>query len=224
MRYIGLLCEHRLGPYRGRSDARCGAGEVPMQVVETSAAGSQLLDVRFAVLHEHDSDCESQGLRDSAGCRRAIHAYCRSLGHELGFGPVENAEDEGMVVCTRARRVALSWAEMTQLSPECRADAQAGCQVAAPQACRASRARGGLFVPSKDDRPTVYCFGQELEWFDSDFGELSRHHALCTNADRALSGDCASAIHRLCRSRDAFSGFGPLQIWSGGLSVGCLRQ
>lgn len=228
--YLALLCEHHLGPYRGLDPklAHCEVAALEPRTLETSAGGVEVVEVPYVKLGQHDGGCDAGGERHGPSCTRASRAFCRAHGHDDGFGPVENTGPIAIVICHRGRKLEVTWADLTRIDAECTpADGSPGaCWRATHRACVATGARTGLFVPpgpgGPDGRFDLTCVDARLDLPEVDFEELEHGHGACYQPADAWSGDCAAAVHRVCRSRGAIAGFGPLLLEGRRATLGCL--
>lgn len=221
--FLRLMCEHRLGPYREAPPTffGCAVGALEARVLEAPPDGPAIVELPFRKLAELEPRCDGVAERFGPSCARAIHSFCRGRGHDSGFGPVENAGPVAIVACVRGGRVEATWPELGGLNEDCRLDGTrvGACFNAAHRLCLERGSRAGWFVPG---RPDVTCFDTPREVPVLGFDELERQHGDCFQPTQAFVGDCAAAIHRACRARGATTGFGPVSLDAGRVTVTCL--
>lgn len=126
------------------------------------------------------------------------------------------------MVCVRGKRLPTTWAQLSRLDTACGLDGAppGACERAAHMSCRERGELSGLLVQGPE--PELTCFDTPAEQVFATQGELERMHASCFEPARAFGNDCAAAIHRYCRSRGRFSGFGPVALEAQRLTLICL--
>lgn len=213
---LALACEHRLGPYRNleRNTASCSREPFRTRQLELGPGGAEIVEASFPTLRTHEPECDGDTARFGPSCTRAAHALCKERGFDFGFGPVESAGPLAVIVCARGRQERVAPSEL---------GSGAASLGAAHRWCGTHGARAGAGVPPRGgELAQVVCFEQPHAVLVVDFSELERKHGSCFSPAAAESGDCAAAIHRLCRERGGGSGFGPVAVEGTRATIVCL--
>ena len=172
----------------------------------------------YADLRARHPGCEGNRMRWGDNCLSAIHRLCNDQGcFNSGFGPVENDGQDLQAVCVVASRGdQVTWPQMRALIPACLEGAPFSqhCMAAADLHCERAGARGGFGpVEYGPDGARVTCLDPaNTERVRVTFAQLRAQHAPCDGVNQRHGPDCSAAAHRLCLSRGAESGVGPVQF------------
>lgn len=182
----------------------------------------------YATLREFHGSCDGSTERIGERCNSAIDSFCTSARDTCGtsgFGPIEHSGDMAQLTCVAAERVTTSYAELAARHAGCDGSTQRvgrECNAAIHRLCQArGHATGFGPVQTSGANATIACLA-DAELVSSTYTELAAHHGGCTASVRS-GPDCNAAIHRLCVSRGATSGFGPLENSGDGAQIACVR-
>ncbi len=182
----------------------------------------------FSTLRSFHAGCDGAAQRLGEQCNSAIDSFCTTSGDvcgTAGFGPAENSGDTAHFTCVSAERIETSYAELSASHAGCDGTTQRvgrECNAAIHRFCNARGLTTGFGpVQTGGSAATIACV-RFAELVSTTYTELSSHHGGCTAAVRS-GPECNSAIHRLCVSRGATSGFGPLENSGDGAEIACVR-
>jgi hypothetical protein len=180
-----------------------------------------------ALAGQHDG-C-TQSTRIGGACNAAIHRLCAARGcSTTGFGPLENSGDTAVIACVASDAVrSVPYATLTMHHSGCSASTERigpQCNAAIHRYCASMGFVSG-FGPLEQsaDAATIACVrAPAAEVVSTTYTALSAQHGGCTQSSR-IGSDCNAAIHRLCASRGASSGYGPVENSGDGATIVCVR-
>jgi hypothetical protein len=149
---MGLACNMAIHRLCATDAATCGtSGFGPVENSGDTAilacVTATLRTTTFAELAAHHDGCNGSTMRTGDACNAAIHRYCRSLGLNTGFGPVDVSGATVTVACMpRAEQVATTYTEMSAHHGGCTATRAWGpdCNAAIHRFCTARGATSGF--------------------------------------------------------------------------------
>jgi len=193
--------------------------------------GNRAITVNFAYSGELSSaqpTCNGTTERIGPACDSAFSRACNARGcPNSGFGPIENSGDVGFGTCVVGVAHTLSWATLAASHPGCTSPAASqspDCNAAIHRWCRDNGERSG-FGPTElsTGDATIVC----TPWADvvnTAYSTLTTFHGPCDGSTERFGPNCNAAIHRVCTSRGAVSGFGPIENSGDIASVACLSN
>lgn len=203
-------------------DCGCGDGE-------TCTPGGCACVARYDVTYSADlsaeqASCDGTSESFGADCNAAINRWCSGRGcATTGFGPAEHSGDDALVVCLDAAVVLTSFGELGGFDGGCSPDNpySLACNHASHLLCAADGSTTGFGLLENGGDVAVGCTpGAEL--VTTTYAALSGFHPDCDGTAPGMGDHCNAAIHRLCQSRGAVSGFGPLEVPGPTVTVACV--
>ncbi|MDW8247054.1 MAG: hypothetical protein RMJ84_10795 [Sandaracinaceae bacterium] len=92
---------HRFCSRDGCTQSGFGPVENSGDHLQVICINGQVIHTTYSALSGHHPSCNGTAERWGANCNAAIHRFCRSIGFESGFGPVENSGGNATIVCAR---------------------------------------------------------------------------------------------------------------------------
>ena len=182
-------------------------------------------DVPYADLALAFAPCDGIGQTFGAECNTAIDRYCNGRGcATTGFGPVEHSADTASVVCDDAGVVLTTFSELDDFEPACDDGTpySLACNLAIHRLCAAGGATTGFGMFESDGDSAFIACTSEAMLVATTYAELATFHEGCDGAPPGMGDNCNAAITRLCGSRGAVAGFGPVERAGADLTVACV--
>lgn len=203
-------------------DCGCGDGE-------TCARGGCTCVARYNVTYSTDLSAEQpscDGTTESFGpaCNSAINRWCSGRGcATTGFGPVEHSGDSADAVCLDAAVRLTSFGELGFFDDGCTSDNPYSleCNHAIHLLCDADGSTTGFGLIENGGDIAVGCT-PDADLVTTTYAALSGFHPDCDGTPPGMGDHCNAAIHRLCQSRGAVSGFGPLELSGPTVTIACV--
>ncbi len=197
---------------------------------QTCSAGACTCLGRYDVAYSTDlaaQQASCDGVTQSFGseCNAAIDRWCNGRGcATTGFGPVEHSDDGASVVCDDARVVLTSFDQLDDLDPGCDADNaySLACNRAVHLFCAAGGETTGFGLLDHDGDNAFVACSSEVQLVATTYAELASFHQGCDGTGPGMGDSCNAAITRLCGSRGALAGFGPVDRAGVDLTVACV--
>jgi hypothetical protein len=182
-------------------------------------------DVRYAELAAEVAVCDGVIQSFGSACNAAIDSWCNGRGcATAGFGPVEHSADTASVVCDDAGVVLTSFDDLDDLDDGCKDDNaySLACNRAVHRLCAAGGATTGFGLLDHDGDNAFVACTSEVELVATTYAELATFHEGCDGTAPGVGDNCNAAITRLCGSRGALAGFGPVDRAGADLTVACV--
>jgi len=192
-------------------------------------AGQAEIQIPFSSLTSYHSACTSANA-NSAECRAAVNRYCAATGYATGYGPVEYAGSDAVVVCLDNQSVVTrtsTFAQLTAKDAGCAISTvnSANCRNAIDLLCTAAGYGNGSFGPLEYTSSGVAyacAIGAGKKRLGAKYTQLSSEFAGCTNA-AFTSQNCITAAHRYCKSKMYLSGFPVYKKFSDYATLTCVE-
>ena len=217
------VCEGLENPDNCCQDCACGEGKTCIDEACTCLAR---YDVTYSVdLAPENAPCNGIDETFGSQCNSAIDRWCNQRGcATTGFGPVEHSGDSATIVCDDAEVVLTSFDDLDEFDPSCKDDNaySLACNLAIHRFCRAGGALTGFgILETNGDLAFVAC-SSEVDLVGTTYAELVTFHPGCDGTPPGMGDNCNAAITRLCSSRGALSGFGPVERVGLNLTIACV--
>ena len=189
--------------------------------------------------------CTESSDLTSRNCNIGIHRFCVAKGHVSGFGVEDSPSGDVDITCVTSRIAevvgGVPVTDLTNIVPACSSNQPSKpCSVAIDRYCRnvtdiPGRPDGRwLGFGPLDVTPTtvsITCLSEEVSVYLS--GALTEVEQLapgCSFASSTVSTACRQAMHEFCVDEgepdglELRGGFGPAEIGTSGLAVGCVEK
>lgn len=169
--------------------------------------------------------CDGVTLSFGSECNAAIDRWCNGRGcATAGFGPVEHSGDVASVVCDDPEVLLASFDELDDHEAGCTGDNaySLACNLAIHRLCAAGGAMTGFGLLDHDGDGGFLACTSDVELVATSYAELATFHEGCDGSGAGMGDNCNAAITRLCGSRGALAGFGPVERAGADLTVACV--
>ncbi|PTR26281.1 hypothetical protein C8J98_11011 [Luteibacter sp. OK325] len=209
-------------------------GSVDASAQPDPTSGPNYLDVPFTLLRAQNLDCQAASARlDPVGnsCASSVARYCRSQGYASGGIMEELNTVQAGVLCFRSEHVASPIVSISQLTAR-DAHCVAGnlfsdsCASAIAGYCKATGFAGGGFGPMEysNDAAQVACLdGVAGNIVPTSYTEISGYNT-CSASGWPGTTTCFSAVNRACLAKGYAGGYGILDHFGDGATIGCARR
>jgi len=203
-------------------DCGCGDGET---CTEEGCVCIERIDVSYSTdLAAEQPSCDGTTQTFGPECNAAINRYCGGLDcATTGFGPVEHSDDTATVVCLAAEVLLTDFGELASFDAGCTSDNPYSleCNHAIHLLCAADGRATGFGLIENGGDIAVGCT-PDANLVDTTYPALSGFHPACDGTPPVPGDNCNAAINRLCQSRGAVSGFGPVDFAGPTVTVACV--
>ena len=179
----------------------------------------QLVDTLYSQLRTHHPQCDGRIWSGRIGfeCNSAIFRLCSEQSCQTaGFGPLENFEDNALIMCMQGANFNLTLEELQSFNQNCNASQRTGlgCSLAIHKACQSFGHLSGIGpLEGSSTHSLISCLPSSLAVsVPITYSELSNYHSNCEGSSERWGPYCHAAIHRYCSQNGYRSGFGPVSF------------